>query len=664
MTANDLLDTIGSAKESYIQAAAACRQSHTPVRKPKRLWLIAAIIALMVLLMGCALVYFSLQDKVLNAPDPTAGACSEETRAAVALFGYEGNPVFTAAKEWYAYTKSYDPERALYPTEDAQLTFPGCYMEIYDCYTQEMADKAQAIAAENSLRMLSGLALVQREDVEIFLNGLGLTGLHHADRDASVRYGSGYFHPEGNFNLIVDVTLTGENAAWNYGTFATYHYARKDCFDPDYALVDLAQCDQWNYETADGTDLLIAMGAESALLFAETEDAYITVTLTTSPYSDTNPNPTRSALEQLAEVYDFTVNPKIPDWESTTAALKAAEDARAAEANAQTAMEYSGFADFLKAKYPRVRRDVYCGFADVTGDGEPELLLGSADGSFESVLRLTDEGVQESLCHGTFYLCEDGLLENVYLDGYVKGHSWFSLSEAFFFDPYSGSTPPEAVVYHDSRTDAWTDNYPWAFEDEKTQLTQTEAAAILAAHPRQEIPMSSIMQFPLEDGSTLKNYILANEFTVSDEERMSIYSGHLQSIPAELRTERSHYCLLDLNGDGVEDLLVGTEDQFRDALTVHNGQLKAISQWCTMHLCEGSILRITSGNTHTFYRFEEGSMVMVDCLNFDAELSRYNRSADGDDYYEQTLTEAEYEAILESYRVVPLPMTPVSDFSG
>lgn len=670
MNANELLDIIGTAKDTYIQEAAACRMIRTHAGKPRRLWLIAAIIALMVFLMGCALVLFTLQDKVIDTPvppeDPTA-----ESKSVVALYGYEGSPLFTASKQWYGFTQSYDPEGALYPSDGDVLSFPGHYMEVYGCYTREMADKVEAVAAEHGLKLLSGLAIVQRQDVDIFLDAVGLTGLHNPGIDASINYGGGYFHPEGNFNLTVDVTLTAEDAAWPYGTMGTFHYARKDCFDPDYALADLEEYDQWIYRTAGGTELLIAMGAENALLFAETEDAWITVTVTSSPYSDTNPVPDREALQQLAEVYDFTVCPGVPDWESATAALKAAEDQRIAEANAALLVtEYAGFSDFLKARYTRVRQDVYFGFADVTGDGEQELLLGDGSGSFESVYRLTEEGVQEALCSGCFYLCENGRLESTYRDGYVKGHSWLPLSEAFFFDPHSYSTPPEAAVYHDGRTDSWTDGVPWAQDEERRRLTEAEAAAILAAYPRQEIPMMCIMDFPLADGTTLEDYIRANAFTVSEDERMALYAAHLASIAPELRTERSHYCLYDLNGDGIEDLLIGTEHNFRDALTVHNDRIMAIEQWCTMNLCEGGILKITSesdvpGNgfrNYRFLRFEGGGKVVVEILDYDPQLNRYNRCTDGDGYYDQELTGEEFEKILAGYKVVSLPMTPVGEF--
>lgn len=671
MNANELLDIIGTAKDTYIQETAACRETRTHPRKPRHLWLIAAIIALMIFLMGCALVLFTLQDKIIDVPAPPEGPTSE-SKAVVALYAYEGNPLFTASKQWYDFTQSYDPEGELYPSDNDVLSFPGHYMEVYGCYTQEMADKAETVAAENGLKLLSGLALVQREEVPLFLDALGLTDLHYGDMEASVNYGGGYFHPEGNFNLTMDVTLTGDDAAWPYGTWATFHYARKDCFDPDYALAQVGAYDQWNYTTADGTDLLIAMGSESAMLFAEKEAAWITVTIMSSPYSNSNPVPDREALQQLAEVYDFTVDPAIPDWDTTTAALKTAENARIAQSNAIKAMEYAGFADFLKARYTRVRRDIYYGFADVTGDGEPELLLGDGSGSFETVFRLTEEGVEEAIRGGCFFLCETGQIESLHLDGYEKGHRWYPISESFFFN-YTDNTPPEAVVWYDSRTNTWTDNDSWSTAGAEThRLTEAEAAAILAAHPRQEIPMDSIMEFPLADGTTLENYILANEVTVSEDERMALYAAHLASIAPELRTERSHYCLYDLNGDGIEDLLIGTENNFRDALTVHNGQLKAIEQWRTMNLCENGILKISSESAvpentacnYWFYRFEDSNMVVVDILDYDPKLDRYNRCSDGDGYYDQELTQEEFGKILEGYVIVPLPMIPIADFPG
>ena len=67
MNAHDILDMIGDAKGTYVWDAQQVRSGNIkPSGKKlvsKKLWLIAAIIALILLLVGCAIVYvLSLQD--------------------------------------------------------------------------------------------------------------------------------------------------------------------------------------------------------------------------------------------------------------------------------------------------------------------------------------------------------------------------------------------------------------------------------------------------------------------------------------------------------------------------------------------------------------------------------------------------------------------------
>ena len=65
MNALDLLMSFGNVEDSLVIGAAEFRQGKRPAKRlhAKRVWLVAAIIALMFLLVGCAVVYvLSLQD--------------------------------------------------------------------------------------------------------------------------------------------------------------------------------------------------------------------------------------------------------------------------------------------------------------------------------------------------------------------------------------------------------------------------------------------------------------------------------------------------------------------------------------------------------------------------------------------------------------------------
>ena len=71
MNAHDILDMIGDAKGTYVWDAQQVRSGnvHSSGKKlfAKKLWLIAAIIALILLLVGCAIVYVMSHSFLLNS---------------------------------------------------------------------------------------------------------------------------------------------------------------------------------------------------------------------------------------------------------------------------------------------------------------------------------------------------------------------------------------------------------------------------------------------------------------------------------------------------------------------------------------------------------------------------------------------------------------------
>ena len=70
MRTNDLLDAIGEAKETYVlEAAEAWNAAETPRKRsipPRKLLLIAAVLALLTCLLGCAIAMLRLQDQKIG----------------------------------------------------------------------------------------------------------------------------------------------------------------------------------------------------------------------------------------------------------------------------------------------------------------------------------------------------------------------------------------------------------------------------------------------------------------------------------------------------------------------------------------------------------------------------------------------------------------------
>ena len=83
MNANAVLDMIGDAKDTYIWDAQQVRSGNVTCNKKKisikKIWLIAAIIAMLLTLVGCAIVYvLSLQDFEIGSQTTTKEVWSDD----------------------------------------------------------------------------------------------------------------------------------------------------------------------------------------------------------------------------------------------------------------------------------------------------------------------------------------------------------------------------------------------------------------------------------------------------------------------------------------------------------------------------------------------------------------------------------------------------------
>ena len=123
----------------------------------KRAVLIAAVIALMLLLVGCAVIYvLSLQEIKIGeqqtsydafAYDPDTGLPIEYlgkeavTEQVLSFAGMKNTPAFQAAQEWFDFKQAYDPDGEIQGSVwGNEPEFPAEYSG-YGLYTQEMKEK-------------------------------------------------------------------------------------------------------------------------------------------------------------------------------------------------------------------------------------------------------------------------------------------------------------------------------------------------------------------------------------------------------------------------------------------------------------------------------------------------------------------------------------------
>ncbi|MGM9659903.1 MAG: hypothetical protein ACI3WQ_04835, partial [Faecousia sp.] len=219
MKAMDLLVGFGSVKDSFVIGAEEFRQGKQKAQikrlSTRKAWLIAAVIALMLLLVGCAVVYvLRMQDLqvgeysfyVPTEYDENGNVIPVESQEPITLLSLQGTNM-EALAEWVAFTNAYDQDGTIALEADKATKagtpwdIPENYHLTYGCYSQEMVDKLNEIVEKYDLKLLSSYIPLNYYENSVLLNSLGLNGLVYANPSVQVEYWDGDFHLEGTFDL-------------------------------------------------------------------------------------------------------------------------------------------------------------------------------------------------------------------------------------------------------------------------------------------------------------------------------------------------------------------------------------------------------------------------------------------------------------------------------
>lgn len=127
--------------------------------------------------------------------------------------------------------------------------------------------------------------------------------------------------------------------------------------------------------------------------------------------------------------------------------------------------------------------------------------------------------------------------------------------------------------------------------------------------------------------------------------------------------ETMEYCLMDANGDGEEDLLLGRDGNVSAIWTMQDGKTHALCGcWAQGHLCQGYVYEFSvqedGGHFHSYTDLRTGE-----------DLGQVSyQPCDGIWYFQQeaqrkAISEAEAFAFMDSHTRIPLPeMKPVTEF--
>lgn len=661
MTGKDLLTAMSGIDGRYIEEAAPAAAPKT--RSLRRPLLVAAAIAAALLLVGCGIVYaLRLQDMSIGkatytqrfddkgkAIDPV-----EKSMDIITPYGRSGDAIQQALKEWYEFQESYDPDYLLATNEPDIPGIPNQYEYTYSCYTQEMVDKVNEIAAKYDLKLLDEWIPFQRYQSDIFLEETGIQSLLLPDSGAQITGMVGMLYPPYNFSM--EFNLVTENA----GTLMTsYGYARKDYFPRAFpGGMDIDAYEQWDHTTPGGTKLLLALsGKGQGEIIAEQENAMIMISIdgnratSHTNYPDASEVMTKAELESIADQFDYSIQPKEVDRAVVEEKLAAAEEAYQAE-HAYVPETYTDFSDYLKKRVYIPDESRQYAFSDLTGDGVDELLLGR-DGAFFYWLSMENGEVVENV-YGDTYLCKGNILEQ-----YVAPDMYGDIERHTYSKPENGGYG-DKIVAVERVGNQWYRSYD-IYERDKTEISQDEAAAIMAKYPRIQLDWKPLVDYPLdESGLTLGSYLKAKDVQPSDDELLQIYKDCLSRQDSFY----THYRIMDINGDGVKDLLLsGDGEYYWWGMTYRYGILMNLVTW-DFYLCEDNIMErdelVRRGegveiDGTSFFRYNGFNREELDFVAYNKATASWQS-----DYIGTPMSEADAKAILAKYSRVDQGMQPIS----
>ena len=627
MNGKDLLLGLSYIDRKFIEES---EKDTIPKEKPKsirRPLLIAAIIALMLLLVGCAVVYVLRMQNlhvgeysiyVPDVYDEKGNLVPVETRKPTQLLSIQGVHM-EALAEWVEFTNSYylDGTIALAADRAAKAggpgnpwEFPDNYHLTYGCYSQEMMDRLDEIVEKYDLKLLSAYTTCQSYEMSVMFEALGFDGVMVDSPKAEAEYWGGDFHLEGSFWLDLMLSMDGEY--WKCeNESVSVRYSVKDYFDPRTSgVMDFDNYTQWDYTRRDGKQVLLALSEGSARIYADLSDAMMIVDLSGNTWiDDRQVNMTPEALEEIAEMIDLSIRPHPAEQETVdrlkAEAMEAYEAEQAAKQQYREEQYNAGYQEYVDYYIDLLGDRVSGSYLlwDVNGDGVEELVING-----DSILSMKDgqsykyfDLVGTGIIPAGFRPCENNIFE-VWTD-------MFSNDRYYFYQAGPEGATFLTGVKHLDVTGQW---FKVDGAGNQTEITEAEAQAIRDAYPNVDFQWTPLKYYG-------KDYTPPN---YSDP-----YANHIANVLDRFEKAQNYeYALMDIDGNGVEELIAKDSEQSRDnqtyyymtVYTIQNGEVKDVAGGIS-HVLEGGILESSDEHApgdinrkfYEFYRYtpEGGEMI-------------------------------------------------------
>ena len=330
MNGKDMLQGLGYIGDDLVEAGEfglfpAARKKNA--QRPRRPWLVAALILLALALVGCGAAYVLNMEKVridvgtaqrdyalvdgVYVKEP-----HEVNTTTLTLAGLKGENAYRACADFYAFKEEYT-------AQGEQKAQSGTLPEgFWENYADVMDAKAREIAQQHGLKP-EGQLLAFRT-VRNLCDALGVERFARENPEISVNIGGGSCYDTGNFWLNLDLVFPEGKGYAVLSSPGTLRWNRKDCFSRDYrALTDSGDWVEKNYTTASGSPVLLLYSPtqETGFVICDRGEALMTLEFNANieylseeggVVSSELVRMTDRQLELVADAVDFSIHPKTP----------------------------------------------------------------------------------------------------------------------------------------------------------------------------------------------------------------------------------------------------------------------------------------------------------------------------------------------------------------
>ena len=369
---------------------------------------------------------------------------------------------------------------------------------------------------------------------------------------------------------------------------------------------------------------------------------------------------TKEALEEIAELVDLEIKPHAADpaevdrlKAEAMAAYEAEQAAKQQHQEAQYNAGYKEYADYYMGFTRNTGSASYL-FWDVNGDGVDEMvvngdaILSIKDGESYKYFDLAGTGIIPA----GFRPCVGNVFE-------VWTEDWGDNRYQFYQAGPEGATFLTGLTRSVS-TGQWYQN---DLSGNKTQITEAEAQAIRASYSHVDFDWIPLKYFGTD--YTPPNY-------------KDPYANHIANYLDRFEKAQDYeYALLDIDGNGVKELIAKDSQQERDhqiyyyltVYTIRDGEVKKVA-YGVAHILEGGILEISEEHVpnnegrefYEFSRYQEDTVEMIEKIVRDSFTSYWGRVEAGKEG--RTVREEEALSVIESYKAkrIRLDMKPYAEY--